>query len=108
MTAVQEANRRYDQGIKPKMVMDPHGHLNFSDIVDEIFSLKDREKSLAMIDKYDKFWQQFKAGQGFSGKKTVNAHTMFDQLFAVEDADLEIDEVIEDTDDLMAEVLNDS
>jgi hypothetical protein len=106
MTAVQEANRRYEQGIKPKMVMDPLGNLNFSDIVDEIFSLKDREKSLAMIDQYDKFWQQFKAGQGFSGKKTINAHTMFDQLFAVEDSDPEIDEVMEDTDDLMAEVLD--
>jgi hypothetical protein len=108
MTAVQEANRRYENGIKPKMVMDPLGNLNFSDIVDEIFSLKDREKSLAMIDKYDKFWQQFKAGQGFSGKKTVNAHTMFDQLFAVEDADPEIDEIIEDADQLMTEVLNDT
>jgi hypothetical protein len=31
---------------------------------------------------------------------------MFDQLFAIEDADPEIDEVIEDTDDLMAEVLD--
>jgi hypothetical protein len=63
-----------------------------------------------MIDQYDKFWQQFKAGQGFSGKKAVNAHTMFDQLFSVEAAptndDPEIDEVIEDTDDLMAEVLD--
>jgi hypothetical protein len=88
------------------MVMDPLGNLNFSDIVDEIFSLKDREKSLAMIDQYDKFWQQFKAGQGFSGKKTINAHTMFDQLFAVEDSDPEIDEVMEDTDALMAEVLD--
>ena len=90
--------------------MDKHGHLNFSDIVDEIFSLKDREKSLAMIDQYDKFWQQFKAGQGFSGPKTVNAHTMFDKLFDVAECDTkddpEIDEVIEDTDALMAEVLD--
>ena len=109
MIAVQEANRRYEQGIKPKMLMDPHGHLNFSDIVDEIFSLKDREKSLAMIDQYDKFWQQFKAGQGFSGKKTVNAHSKFDELFSIEDSvidDPEIDEEIIDSDDAMAEVLD--
>ena len=110
MTAVQEANRRYENGIKPKMVMDPLGNLNFSDIVDEIFSLKDREKSLAMIDKYDKFWQQFKAGQGFSGKNTVNAHTMFNKLFSVEEVvavdEVEEEEVIEDTDELMTEVLN--
>jgi len=108
MIAVQEANRRYDQGIKPKMTMDPHGHLNFSDIVDEIFSLKDREKSMALVDKYDKFWQQFKAGQGFSGKKTVNAHSKFDELFSFDepDNDPEIDEIIEDSDDAIAEVLN--
>ena len=109
MSAVQEANRRYEKGIKPKMVMDPLGNLNFSDIVDEIFSLKDRQKSLELIDKYSKFWMQMKAGQGFSGKKTVNAHTMFDQLFRIDEPindDTEIDEVIEDTDDLMAEVLN--
>jgi hypothetical protein len=109
MTAVQEANRRYEQGIKPKMVMDPLGNLNFSDIVDEIFSLKDRQKSLELIDKYSKFWMQMKAGQGFSGKKTVNAHTMFDQLFSIEQSvneDPEIDEVVEDTDDLMAKVID--
>jgi hypothetical protein len=112
MTAVQEANRRYENGIKPKMVMDPLGNLNFSDIVDEIFSLKDRQKSLELIEKYSKFWMQMKAGQGFSGKKAINAHTMFDQLFEVADCDtkddIEIDEVIDDTDDLMAEVLDDS
>jgi hypothetical protein len=110
MSAVQEANRRYEQAIKPKMVMDPLGNLNFSDIVDEIFSLKDRQKSLELIDKYSKFWMQMKAGQGFSGKKTVNAHTMFDQLFEVANCDtkddIEIDEIIEDTDDLMEELLS--
>jgi hypothetical protein len=109
MTAVQEANRRYENGIKPRMVMDPLGNLNFSDIVDEIFSLKDRQKSLELIEKYSKFWMQMKAGQGFSGKKAINAHTMFDQLFEVADCntkdDIEIDEVIDDTDDLMAELL---
>jgi hypothetical protein len=40
--------------------------------------------------------------QGFSGKKTVNAMTMFDQLFTVE---TEVEEVIEDSDDAMSEVL---
>lgn len=110
MSAVQEANRRYARGIKPKMVMDPLGHLQFADIVDEIFSFNDREKSLAMIDHYDKFWQQMKAGQGFSGAKTVNAHTMFNELFHVDETvienDPEIDEVVEDSDDAIAEVLD--
>ena len=41
--------------------------------------------------------------QGISGKKTVNAMTMFDQLFDVEDNQPE--EVIEDSDDAMNEIL---
>jgi hypothetical protein len=40
--------------------------------------------------------------QGFSGKKTVNAMTMFDQLFTLE---TEVEDVIEDSDDAMSEVL---
>ena len=81
MSAVQEANRRYEQGIKPRMIMDPNGHIVFADLVDEIFALKDREKSLALIDYYTKFWMQLKAGQGFSGTKAINAHTMSDYHF---------------------------
>ena len=106
MTAVQEANRRYEQGTKPKMVIDQFDTNDFGEIVDEIFSLKDRQKSLDMIDKYDKFWQQMKAGQGFSGKKTVNSSTMFNQLFTVEE--YEVEEEIEDSDEIMDDVLNDS
>jgi hypothetical protein len=105
MSAVQEANRRYEQGTKPKMVIDRFDSTSFGDIVDEIFSLKDRQKSLDMIDKHDRFWQQIKAGQGFSGKKTVNAQTMFSQLFTVEE-EPEIEEVIEDSDDAILEVLD--
>jgi hypothetical protein len=72
--------------------------------------LKDRQKSLDLIKHHSKLWTQMQSGsQGFSGKKTVNAMTMFDQLFEVADCDtkddIEIDEVIDDTDDLMAEIV---
>jgi hypothetical protein len=40
--------------------------------------------------------------QGFSGKKTVNAMTMFDQLFSTEEPE---EETIEDSDDMMNQVL---
>jgi hypothetical protein len=42
--------------------------------------------------------------QGISGKKTVNAMTMFDQLFSV-NTEVETEEVIEDSDDAIAEAL---
>lgn len=104
--SVQEANRRYEQGVKPNMIIHRFDDISFGEIVDEIFSLKDREKSLALIDAHSTFWTQMKAGQGFSGKRTVNAMTMFDQLFAVEDSTVEDDDVYEDSDDLMESLID--
>lgn len=105
--AVQEANRKYEQGTIPKMVMNENfERILFSQVVDEIFSLKDKTKSLQLIDKYDRFWMQMKSGsQGLSGKRTINAMTMFDQLFTVENDDPEVDEIIEDSDDEITKVL---
>ena len=102
--AVQEANRRYEQGIIPKMIMnETFERIRFSELVDEIFSLKDRKKSLDLIDHHSRFWMQMQSGsQGFSGKKTVNAMTMFDQLFSTEEPE---EEIIEDSDDMINEVL---
>jgi hypothetical protein len=108
ITAVQEANRRYDQGIVPNMVMNEvFDRIRFGDIVEAVFALKDREKSLNLIDKYDRFWMQMKSGsQGFSGKKTVNAITMFDELFSTEEnKDETYIEEVEDTDDIMSKNL---
>jgi hypothetical protein len=82
MVAVQEANRKYEQGIMPKMIMSKFDDIKFSDIIDKIFSLKDRQKSLDLIDHYSKFWMQIQSGsQGFSGKKTVNSNSKFLELF---------------------------
>lgn len=80
--SVQEANRRYSQGIEPAMIIHKFGDIGFGELVNEIFSLKDRTKSLNLIDQHSLFWMQVKAGQGFSGKKAVNATTMFDKLFS--------------------------
>ena len=104
--AVQEANRKYEQGLMPKMIRNKFDDNHFGDIIDEIFSLKDRQKSLDLIKSYSSLWTQMQSGsQGISGKKTVNAMTMFDQLFEVENKDPEVDEVIEDSDDAMQEAL---
>jgi hypothetical protein len=105
IVAVQEANRRYEQGTKPAMVLDRFEDISFGEIVDEIFSLKDRQKSLDLIEEHSRFWTQMKAGQGYSGKKSVNALTMFNQLFEEQDSDPEVDEAIEDSDDAMMSAL---
>ena len=108
ISAVQEANRRYEQGVVPKMIVHKfEGDRFFTDLVDEIFSKKTKQESLDLIDYHSNYWKQFQSGsQGISGKKTVNAMTMFDQLFEVKNQS-EVEETIEDSDDIMLEVLGD-
>lgn len=108
IAAVQEANRRYEQGIVPKMIMkEDFERVRFGEIIDEIFKLNDRTKSLELIKSHSGLWMQMQSGsQGISGKKLINAMTMFDQLFEVHDNEPE-DEVIEDSDDEISKVLED-
>jgi len=107
MNAVQEANRQYEQGVVPKMIMHKfEGGQFFANLVDEIFSKKTKQEAIDLIDYHSSYWTQFQSGsQGISGKKTVNAMTMFDQLFEVEQTEPEVDEEIIDSDDAMNEAL---
>ena len=107
--AVQEANRRYETGVVPKMIVHKfEGDKFFTSLVDEIFSKKTKQESIDLINYHDTYWKQFQSGsQGISGKKTVNAMTMFDKLFDVVEDEPEFDEVIEDSDDAILEVLGD-
>jgi hypothetical protein len=80
--STQRANRMYDTGIYPYMLInDKFDRTTFRDVVDEIFSLKDRTKSLDAIEKYSRFWMQVIGTRLNVGKKTVNASTMFNNLF---------------------------
>ncbi len=87
MNAVQEANRQYEKGIVPKMLMNEQfERVLFKDVIDEIFSKKTKQESIDLINQNSRLWMQFQSGsQGISGKKTMNALTMFDQLFDVKD-----------------------
>jgi hypothetical protein len=107
--AVQEANRRYETGVVPKMIVHKfEGDRFFTNLVDEIFSKKTKQESIDLINYHDTYWKQFQSGsQGISGKKTVNAMTMFDKLFDVVQDEPEIEEIIEDSDEAMLEVLGD-
>jgi len=107
ITAVQEANRQYEQGVMPKMVMNKFDGNHFGKIIDEIFSLTDRQESLDLIKQHSNLWTQMQSGsQGFSGKRTVNALTMFDKLFTIDNNDdTMVDEIEEDSDDLMSQTI---
>jgi hypothetical protein len=82
INAVQEANRQYDNGILPAMLVEERfDRLLFKDVVDEIFSTDDRDKANLIIEKYSKFWMSIIGTRGATGKKTVNASTNFGNLF---------------------------
>ena len=88
LNSVQEANRQYDAGLCPAMLVDEKfQRVYFKDVVDAIFSAPDRATAEAIIDGFDKFWQAIPGTRGATGKKTVNASTQFSVLFDEVDAD---------------------
>jgi hypothetical protein len=82
LNSVQEANRQYDAGLCPAMLVDEKfQRVYFKDVVDAIFSTDDRATAIAIIDGFDKFWQAIPGTRGATGKKTVNASTMYSKFF---------------------------
>ena len=88
LTAVQEANRRFDAGSHPAMMRSsgPGGEY-FEQLVESIFAEPDKDKALALVDSYSTYWTEIIGTRGFKGKKAINGNAMFDQLFEVDGAD---------------------
>ena len=86
ITAVQEANRRFDAGEHPAMMRRSKGdYAYFEDIVERIFAAPTKEESLEIIEAYDSYWMEIVGTRGFKGKKAKNANTQFNSLFYTED-----------------------
>jgi len=101
LTAVQEANRRFDAGEHPAMMRRSTGdYAYFEDIVEDIFTAPTREQAESIVEKYSTYWMEIVGTRGFKGKKTVNATTQFNALFEYEDSESEPDEVDLDSDKL--------
>lgn len=82
LTAVQEANRRFDAGEHPAMMRRGTGdYARFEDIVEAIFAAPDRATAEAIIETYDSYWMEIVGTRGFKGKKAKNARTQFNALF---------------------------
>ena len=82
INAVQEANRQYDAGKVPNMlVQETFDKVMFRDIVEAIFATDDRQVADAIIKEYSKYWMSIIGTRGATGKKTQNASTMFNNLF---------------------------
>ena len=90
LTAVQEANRRFDAGEHPAMMQRQGGdYAKFEDIVEAIFAAPTREDSEAIIEYYDDYWMEIVGTRGFKGKKAKNARTQFNVLFEYEQTEQE-------------------
>jgi hypothetical protein len=90
LTAVQEANRRFDSGEHPAMMQysgtkgRTGDHAYFEDIVESIFAAPTQADSLEIIKKYSKYWTDIIGTRGFKGDKVVNAYTMAGKLVDIQ------------------------
>jgi hypothetical protein len=92
INAVQVANEQYDRDVKPKMLAgrnDPA--FDFRNIVADIFSQKDRQRSLDRIEYYEKTLDLIIGTRGFTGKRLYQS--TFSNFFDVsQEPDSELDE----------------
>jgi len=87
LNAVQEANRQYDLGKLPSMLVDERfDRVYYKDIVEAIFACDNRDDANAIVEHYSKFWMTIIGTRGATGKKTVNAHTKAEE-FGIPTAD---------------------
>ena len=90
LTAVQEANRRFDAGSRPAMMQRQGGdYAKFEDIVEAIFAAPDRVTAEAVIEQYDSYWMEIVGTRGFKGKKAKNARTQFKALFSFDEPEVD-------------------
>jgi len=90
LTAVQEANRRFDAGEHPRMMRcsGPGGEY-FEDLIDRIFAAPDKQSALDIIEHYSSYWMEIVGTRGFKGKKAFNSNTYFSALCTIEDDEVE-------------------
>lgn len=95
LTAVQEANQKFESGIRPAMLQQRGGDWDmFEDIVEAIFAAPTKEDSLAIITEYRPYWVQIiGTGRGSKGEKNwVVDHTVEVNLFTAESPEVIIDD----------------
>ena len=95
LTAVQEANRRFDAGEHPAMMQRNGGDYEyFENIVEEIFSAPDKASAMAVIERTGYtgktgYWNQIVGTRGNKGQNTTNSTPQFNALFSYEQTEQE-------------------
>jgi len=80
INAVQEANRKYDAGVIPKMLHHKFEPITARDIIDMVFSVPDLDDRLAILEHYKSFWMGIAGARGMGGKKAINASGQFSSM----------------------------
>ena len=85
LTAVQEANRRFDAGERPAMMeYSAPSRDKFEDIVERVFAASTKQESIDIINQYSKYWMEIVGTRGFKGKKALNSNTMANEHVHIE------------------------
>ena len=96
INAVQEANRQYDLGKLPSMLVDERfDRVYYKDIVEAIFATDDRDIAEAVIKDFSKYWDTIIGTRGNTGKRITNAQTYSEIHFDIE-ADLSVEKVVKE------------
>lgn len=92
INSVQEANRQYDAGLCPNMLVDERFQRTyFKDVVEAIFATSNKGDAEDIIEDFSRFWMAIPGTRGAVGKKTVNASTQFAALFdEVDDTNVQL------------------
>jgi len=89
VNAVQEANRQYDQGNVPNMLVASkvsgkkfrqYDRQYCREIIDDIFAAPDRKTAEKIIEQHAKYWNDIPGTRGAIGDKSINTTTTY-QLF---------------------------
>jgi hypothetical protein len=80
--SVQEANKAFDNGSYPSMLVDDNfDKTEVKDVIMEVFAESDKGKSLQIIENHRKLWMKVIGTRGAVGKKTINSSAQFNALF---------------------------
>lgn len=83
INSVQEANRQYDTGNYPNMLVnDTFDKQEVKDVIARVFEIDNKDQALALIDEHTKLWMKVVGTRGAVGKKTINSSAQFNNLFS--------------------------
>ena len=82
INAIQRANRRYDAGDLPDVLVNDLTGETVRHLIDRVFAEPDYDKRMIMIDDYSKSWMQLPGARGMGGKKAErNVARVWNNLF---------------------------